>query len=202
MGNMEQPNPYAAPQEFHMPEAGQPPGSPLEGGATSEGLWCQGNLLVMNKYAPLPDRCVKSNEPASGRLKRNLSWHHPAVYAAILAHLFIYIILALVMRKTATIYIGLSDEWFARRRRTILISWISVLLSFVLIGVGFANVDTGNNLVWLILVGFVLFFGGLIYGLIAARMVSAKRIDDTYVWLKGVHPDFLAKLPPWPYPHL
>ena len=52
----------------------------------------------------------------------------------------------------------------------------------------------------LILLGVLVFFGGALYGLIAARMVAPKRISDDYVWLKGVHPDFLAELPVWPYP--
>ena len=195
------PNPYAAPQDYPMAEAYPPPDSPFADGTKPAGLWQQGNLLVLDKFAQLPDRCVKSNEPAGRRLKRNLYWHHPAVYLAILLHLFIYVILALILRKTATIHIGLSDHWFAKRRRAILISWILVLLSIVLVVIGAMNVNSGDDfgLVWLIPVGIFLFIGALLYGLIAARMVVAKRINDRYVWLKGVHPDFLADLPPWPH---
>lgn len=94
------------------------------------GLWRKGNILVMHKNVQLPDRCVKSNAPTNRRLKRNLSWHHPAVFLSILISPLIYIILALILRKTANIYIGLSDE---------------------------------------------------------------------HVWLKGVHPEFLADLPAWPH---
>jgi hypothetical protein len=50
-----------------------------------------------------------------------------------------------------------------------------------------------------ILAGVCLGMGGAIYGLIAARMVSPRRISDEYVWLKGVHRDFLNELPDWPY---
>lgn len=39
----------------------------------SWGVWRHGRLLVMHKRATLPERCVKSNQPAYGRkLKRNL----------------------------------------------------------------------------------------------------------------------------------
>jgi hypothetical protein len=51
----------------------------------------------------------------------------------------------------------------------------------------------------LILLAVPVALGAAIYGLLAARMVAAKRITDDYVWLKGVHPDYLATLPPWPY---
>ena len=44
--------------------------------STSEGIWRSGNLLVMRKGAQLPDRCVKTNQPAYGkRLKLLLQWH-------------------------------------------------------------------------------------------------------------------------------
>jgi hypothetical protein len=39
----------------------------------------------------------------------------------------------------------------------------------------------------------------IIYGLVASRLVAPTRITKDYVWLKGVHPDFLAELPPWQY---
>ncbi len=78
---MSQLNPYAAPQVANPFAVGAEPkvvGFP--------GLWRQGNLLVLHKAAPLPDICVKSNLPASRRLKRNLQWHHPAVYLALLVN--------------------------------------------------------------------------------------------------------------------
>ena len=186
-------NPYASPQsELVMAEALR------AGGAQPQniGPWRDGNLLVMHKNAVLPDRCVKSNQPAHGRrLKRNLSWHHPAIFLAILVHLFIYIILALALRKTATIYIGLSDEWFARRRRAIIIGWGLLIGGMVALITGIAYVES-VDLAWLlILAGIMIGLGGALYGAFAARMVAPKRITDTYIWLKGVHPDFLADLP-------
>src|SRR5438270_17415 len=110
-------NPYAPPKA-PPPVQFQP--YPNQGYDPMFGLWRQGNVLVMHKLAPLPDRCVKSNQPANGRtLKRSLRWHHPAIYLALLAHFLIYVVLALVLSKSAIIRIGLSEEWIARRRRTI-----------------------------------------------------------------------------------
>jgi hypothetical protein len=31
-------------------------------------------------------------------------------------------------------------------------------------------------------------------------MVYPARITNDFVYLKGVHPDFLARLPEWPFP--
>jgi hypothetical protein len=154
----------------------------------------------MHKSAPLPPRCVKSNAPTVRTLKRNLTWHHPAVYIALLFNLLVYVILAIVLSKRATVYIGLSDEWFARRRRAIFIGWGLVLASVGMFVGGLMLLDRGDEVAGLLIFGsFVLFLVGAIYGLIAARMVSPTRITDDYVWLKGVHRDFLATLPEWPY---
>ena len=53
----------------------------------------------------------------------------------------------------------------------------------------------------LILAGVVFFFVGIIYGQYGSRLVHPKKIDEQFIWLKGVHPDFLAKYPEWPYPN-
>jgi hypothetical protein len=183
-------NPYAPPQA--------PP--PIVDVRTDEskGLWRKGDLLVMHKRTPLPARCVKSNMPADRRLKRNLYWHHPAIYLSILISILVYIILAVVLRKSATIHIALSEEWFARRRRVIFISW---LLSLGSIGTFFTGVALVEQdwAVALLALSPLVFLVGILWGLIGARMVVAKRISDEYVWLKGVCPEFLDGLPHWPH---
>ncbi|MDP1561782.1 MAG: hypothetical protein Q8M16_10320 [Pirellulaceae bacterium] len=180
--------PLASPPQF--PSHGGPPVATIEGG-----LWRQGNLLVMDKRAPLPPRCVKSNVPTQRTLKRSLSWHHPMIFISILAGLLIYVILALVLRKTATIYIGLSDEWFAKRRMAIFVGWTTVLASIGMFVAALALSDRTNNLIILLPISVLVFLIGAFYGLIGSRMVSPKKITETHVWLKGVHPDFLAELP-------
>jgi hypothetical protein len=189
-------NPYASPQSPFA--AGQPPPLPI-GPASPSGLWRQGKLLVMHKSASLPDRCVKSNQPAHGRtLKRKLSWHHPLLVLILLISPIIYIIVALIVMKRATVHIGLSEEWFARRRRTTVIATCLVLASVLLFIAGVSLADSDPNFTFMIVAGIALFFGGLIYGLVAARMVTPARITETHVWLKGVHSDFLAGLPELP----
>ncbi len=181
-------NPYQAPQSDMTFTAELADG----------GLWQSGKLLIMRKDAQLPNRCVKSNQPTTRRLKRSLIWHHPAVYLALLANLIIYAILALCLQKKATIRIGLSDDWFWKRRRAIIIGWGSVLLSIGLFILAAANLDQSDWAGWLMLGSVFLFLFGTIYGLVASRMVVATRIDDAYVWLKGVNREFLAELPVWP----
>ncbi len=194
-------NPYASP----ITDSGNPFASPQSGsggylaGPPGDGLWRKGKLLVMDKFAPLPDRCVKSNQPAGGRtLKRNLSWHHPWVFILLLISIWVYVIVALIIRKQATIHIGLSEAWFGKRRKAMLVGWTLALLGIAAVIASFPMMERVSAAPLLLIGGIVAFLGAAIYGLVAARMVVAARINERYVWLKGVHPDFLATLPDWP----
>lgn len=184
-------NPYQAPVVADLV-------NPEEFFGDAPGFWRKGRLLVMEKHARFPDRCVKSNVPTSRRLTRNLSWHHPAIFLSILAGLLIYVVLALVLRQTARISIGLSDDWFAKRYRAIIVAWIVVLTSFAMIAIGIAGFEQNDFYPLFMTAGIFVFFGGAIYGLIASRMVAPARINATHVWLKGVCPEFLDQLPEWP----
>ncbi|MEK6280034.1 MAG: hypothetical protein AABN95_06735 [Acidobacteriota bacterium] len=156
------------------------------------GVWRHKATLVMSKDALLPDRCVKCNVPTPGRLKRKLSWHHPAIYIIVLFAILIYLIVALILRKTATVDIGICDEHRAKRRRNILITWVLFVLG---VG-GFILAITTEDPTYL-LFGTVALFGALIFGLVAVRIVTPSKIDDKFVWLKGVNKEYLDELPQW-----
>jgi drug/metabolite transporter (DMT)-like permease len=117
--------------------------------------------------------------------------------------LFVYVVLAITLRRQATVNVGLSKPWFRKRRRAILISWgLSLLGIAVMAGSFFVLSDPHGHPAWAgwgLLLGFLVLLGGIIHGLIAARIVTPARITEDYVWLKGVHPGFLADFPEWPY---
>lgn len=188
----EQVNPYAAPTvaDPYAPKKTDP-NNPFAG------LWRQGEILVMHKDAPLPDICLKSNEPATRRLKRSLSWHPPAWYLLIFLHLLIYVVAAVLVRKTATIYIPLTEEWYARRQRRMLFAWGTILACVVLFGTAVAYVDHEAWAPWVLIASMLLALAAAVYGLLGCRMVWPKRMTDQYIWLKGVHPDFLNRLEVW-----
>jgi hypothetical protein len=168
-------------------------------GGAEAGIWRTGrNVLVMQRNAHLPDRCIHTNNPAEGnRLQRNLSWHHPAWYITILAcGLLPYIIIALVTRKTAIIHIGLSTERLARRRRAIMTAWGVTLFGLALVGIGIAYSEDRSTIM-LIPAGTIFALIGLVIGVVGARAVSVKKITDDHIWLKDIHPDYLAELPEW-----
>ncbi len=217
---MSQFNPFASPQAQY-PD--QPP-VPGCGGW----IFRDGNALVVHRMAQLPDVCVKSNQPAEGgRLARRFSWHNPwlnigalagllicisleflsghgpspmSLSLTIVAGLGIYAVLARILGRTATIQIGLSPAWFAKRRRVIVIGWILALVAVGLFVGGLALVAPMSGIApWLVFFSFPTLVVGGVLSLFGSRMVRASRITDQYVWLKGCHPDFLARFPNWPY---
>ena len=155
-------------------------------------IWRNKSVLVMAKQAPLPERCVKCNAPTQRTLKRNLRWHHPALYLSIFAGMLIYFILAMVLSKSATIHVGLCETHAAARRRDILITWALVLLSFVCFYLAAAAEE-----ITLLLVGVAVLLGAVIYGVVKARVVAPQKIDDHYVWLTGIDGDYLMQFPEW-----
>jgi hypothetical protein len=188
-------NPYASPPIVEN----QFSGFAGPGKMDADGLWRQDNLLVMAKTATLPGRCVKSNEPTAGRLKRNLTWYPQWLVVLLLCVGPIpYIIVALILQKTAKIEIGLSEQWRGRRNRALLIGWLIALAAVGLFVGGIAFVDDGG--VALIPISILALLVALIYGTYASRMVSPKFIDDYYAWIKGVCPEYLSTLPEWPGP--
>jgi hypothetical protein len=183
-------NPYAAPlgESVLTPELIQPSG----------GIWRDGNRLVMYKGATLPDRCVHCNSPAEGRrLLRRLYWHSPWIYLLILASVWIYIIVALIVRQKAVVSIGLCNQHYRRRMRSILVWWLITLACVALFSVGVAATPR-NQAPWAILAAVVIFVGNLFFAVAITRPVAPTKIDEQYVWLKKIHPDFLAAFPAVP----
>jgi hypothetical protein len=155
-------------------------------------IWRSKSVLVMMKQAPLPDRCVKCNAPTQHKLKRNLRWHHPALYILVFGGLLFYFLLALVLSKRATIDVGLCETHAATRKRDIVITWMLVLLSF-----GSFYLAATTEEMSLLFVGLTLLLGAVIYGIVKARVVAPQKIDDHYVWLTGLNANYLEQFPEW-----
>ena len=159
----------------------------------SNALWRSGKVMVMSLTANLPARCVKCNAPAPGsRLERNLYWHHPLVYLALLLNLLIYAVVAICLRRRARIQVGLCETHRSRRKRDILIAWVVALG-----GVGAFSFAMYLERFELGLVSLLVTIIAMVYGIATTRIVWAKRIDQEHIWLKGVCREYLDALPEW-----
>lgn len=168
---------------------------PAPGGGP-QGMWRDGKILVVAQGTPLPPRCIKSNEPTDNQWKRNLTWYPPWIVLTLFIAWPIFLVLVLVLQKKATLRLGLTREWQARRRQRIAIAWGIALAAMAMFVLGIVFVEDYGPA--FILLSLVLLLGGVIYGNYAARLVYPHKIDDRFVWLKGVHPDYLRDLPSWP----
>ena len=178
----------------------------MEGTAPAAGargtIWRYRRQLVVRSETALPDLCVRCNAPANGyRLKRQLYWHAPAYYLLIILGLFVclgilaYLIVALIVRKRATLYVGLCETHRAQRKWFIIGSWLATLigLSMVFIGIGESIALVG-------FAGLFLFLGGLLVAGLKVPVISAAKIDKDFAWIKGAGEEFLANFPEWSGP--
>jgi hypothetical protein len=171
----------------------------LLGDPDAPGVFRQGKRVVLSRAASLPPRCVKSNEPAEQWLTRNLSWHPPLVFLTILLSPLIYIIAAIMTRKTATVRVPLTAARFRRRRRFILIAWLLFLGGIAaMIGGGVMSDDRASSVPPILIIGgLVAILVAPFMGLAVANPVAPTKMDEKYIWLRGVHPAIVGELPEW-----
>jgi hypothetical protein len=164
------------------------------------GVWRDSMLLVTTATASLPKHCVRCGAPADGAYRqRKFYWHEPLLFLLILAGILIYAIVALIVRKGATIEVGLCAMHQRRRTMGILVGWILGIGGFVAMigGIILAEEMDLDMLAPIAVLGaFVFWIVGAIIGTRAARILTPTKIDAQYAWFKHVDPRFLDLLPP------
>ena len=169
--------------------------APLGAMRAGEGVWREGDQLAMHKSGVLPDCCVRCAAPTNGRrLRQTLHWHHPAVYIAVFSPL-IYIILALALRKSAVVDVGLCERHAALRRTAALAGagfGGGGLLAFI------ASIALDEPI--LALAGLASMLVAIVWAAVGRRTVIPAKIDDHHVWLRGLPQGYLATLPTPQYP--
>lgn len=155
--------------------------------------WRDGKHAVTYNQKTLPARCYKCNHPvAEPPIKRKLYWHPVAYYVFLFLNLFIYVIIAMFVRKRAEIEVYVCSHHRQRRKYFIIGGWCGAFLGFTMIMVGVTN-----DASWLTGLGFLGFLGAIVAAMIGASLISAARIKGDTVWLRGAGQEFLASLPPW-----
>jgi hypothetical protein len=167
-----------------------PPTAALGVGRADGSSWRDGKVLVTLRDAELPPCCVKCGQPVVEMKRRSFYWHHPALYLIALCALLVYLIVAIIVRRKATVTLGLCAEHRRRRRMGIAVGWGSALA-------GIALAITGGSLesCGLMSAGLLIFLGGIIAGMFMARVLYPERIDKDFARLKGCGEAFLAMLP-------
>ena len=145
------------------------------------GLWRDDNRLIVAHGATFPHRCVKCNEPSEPPNKvHKVYWHHPAIYILVFGYVILYIIVALIARRSAEINPGLCEEHQERRRLWIAIGWFGSI---------------GGAIAMAAVLAIIVCFTFAILGIVKSRVLYPRRIDDRYARLMGADERFLASLP-------
>lgn len=164
----------------------------LNGGTVRDysNVWRFEKIVILVPDSELPDRCVKCNDPAEQPTKtRKVYWHHPGFYAVLLINVILYVIVALIARKSAEVNPGLCARHKQRRNLGIAIGWGGLLVGIA------AMVVAGRGSPAVVGFSILGILACVIVGLFMARVVYAKRIDDKYVQLKGCGEPYLDALP-------
>lgn len=155
----------------------------------------------------LPPRCIKSGEPASEQEPLEIGYVPQWVVATVLVGVVfcsLTAVLLLIFRKRVRFAVGLSPEWLAYRRRwRSWARWLGAasLLLLVAGGVLWAiNRGPGypRAMGWSLCLTAGFGLAASAYGFYRGNLLYAKEVRNGWVRLAGVHPEFLAQLPPWP----
>jgi hypothetical protein len=159
--------------------------------------WRDGALIACSTNAVLPSHCcAKCGRPADGKpLRKRFTWHPGAYYLLILIGVLIYLIVALIVSKKATVVIPLCSQHRKRRSTMILTAWLLLAAG---IGAMFYAFSLRNVPAELILGGIGAMLVSAIVAIVGTQTISPKRIDDFYAWYRGASREYLAGLPSVP----
>ncbi len=167
----------------------------------SLGPWSDGPQLITPTSMVLPSRCVKCNADCEGYwLKKTYYWHTPALFFLIIfPGVLIYAIVAMIVRKSATIEVGLCPVHRKRRFNFIVSAWAlaGVAIVLVIVGLGLNGSRSTESLgAMLALLGIPVLIAAIVMGVVASRVaLSPTKIDARFAWFKGAGAGFLATLP-------
>lgn len=167
--------------------------------------WRDRKLLVVRKGAELPDRCLKCDAPAEGnRFSRDLSWHRPFWLILVILSLWLYLIVYFFIRWKGRVTAGLCPLHRRRRVRAIALGWLATIAGVAVIVASFNLSESRRDLApypaFGMLGGLMLLLGGVIGGLVGSQVLVPRKMDEHFIWLDKVAPEYLARLPDWNAP--
>jgi hypothetical protein len=151
-------------------------------------------VITLGQIAHLPPPCVKCGAPANGKpVNKTFSWHHPALYLLLLAGVLIYLLVAVIVRKSMRMSVPLCARHAQRRSTAVTLAWVIPLVgvadAFILPRFG---MDGG--VVALITVALVL--TGIVIWAIVDYPIRPKSIDQSRGVFTGCAEAYLQQFPP------
>ena len=123
-------------------------------------------------------------------------WHSSVWYLVFLINIILYVIVVLIVRKTAKIQLPLCQR-HRRMRWKMIASWILGLGGVAVAIMGGASSTTQEISNACVVISLVMFVAGIIEALIVTQLIVVQKIDDHLIWLKKINGAFLDEMPAW-----
>ena len=156
-------------------------------------VWRRREHIIMYRDSDLPDYCVKCNAPVveNDKHRQRFYWHNPALYLLLISPI-IYAIVAVIVSRRTTLYVGLCQQHRKTRSNALIAGWATGLGGLFSMFFSFSMNFTGFGMFCMML----MVIGPIICAFIA-QSLRVTEMDDKYIWLKGASEEFLASLPAW-----
>ena len=149
-----------------------------------------GKIAVVHAGNDLPPRCITCNDPAKEPTKEvKLYWHSPWLYLLILINPVIYLLVAILARRSVKVSPGLCETHVSKRNRRLLVIF-GLCAGAAVIGIAQQFAAKPDGALAFYLLAAVL----LIVALFATRKIYAKKITKEYARVGGCKEPFLASL--------
>ena len=162
---------------------------------TTQGAWASGKLLITAHDAVLPPYCIRCGRPAGANtFSKKFSWHPQWIYFFILFAIFIYVVVAMAMRRSVSLQIPLCDghlEKYRALRLAAVVLLLGCIPEMILAG----NYLPEQYMGWGIAAGISALVAGVVCLITFSSLLHAKRIDRQYGYFYSASPAFLQLLP-------
>lgn len=168
-------NPYAPPTA--------PTGHHRGAGAPSLDYFREGQDLVVRKESTLPEICIRTGQPTSGRMRtKKLSWVPPWTIIVFVLIRIVGLICMLIARKTANVTFSLSEEAQAKRKQGLTIGLGVAGASLLVTIAGFAMDSESGALLGVF--GILGLFVGILLAALLHRPFQLRKMADDYLYLR------------------
>jgi len=152
-------------------------------------------FVVPRAGAPLPPNCVKCGRPTQETVNKTYWWHNPLIYLVVLISPVIYVIVALIVRKSCKLSVPVCEEHRSSYKTK---RWVGGILMLISIPLWIAIAAIGNGSDDAMGIGVLVFFLAFFVGLIVfavASIVKPSNMDEQTATFKGAGESFLQLLP-------
>lgn len=166
--------------------------------ASPEQCWRDGRHIVLRRGGDLPERCLRCNRPGLPRLRGSTySWLSPWYFVLIPLNILVFVLVALLVRKTVRLHPVLCSAHRRERRRDWMLFLVLMVGGFLALAGALSARGTGAPEVAALALAPLLLALAIVLAARKLGELTVTRLDQDWVRLRGAGQPFLDSLPPW-----